>query len=328
MASSRITGTSENVSTYGNGTRDYTSLSTWESATDNDLVTSTTSEVLECYDDAAGFDDSIVIVGATTNTSYFRIIRPASGQGHDGTSNNGFYLNSTTVQDVINISENNFSLQDLIIGHNFNSAATRRSILNGNFDNISIIGCILTNQSNAGAGLARGIETNALATGQVIVNTLIEDADDIAFYARGSARLYNCVARGAGTGFFRNGTGTIAKNCLADNNSTADFTSTGWGAGTSNNASSDGTAPGTDSRTSQTFSFVNAAGNDFHLATNDTGAMNHGVDLSADADFAFDDDIDGDTFGTWDIGFDENGVAPPAVGGGEGGGLLLLGVGA
>ena len=88
------------------------------------------------------------------------------------------------------------------------------------------------------------------------------------------------------------------------------------------------TAPGTSPRINQTFTFVNAAGDDFHLDAADVGADNFGTDLSADANFAFDDDIDGDLFDTWDIGMDENEPAdvPNGAGGFEGS-LTLLGVG-
>ena len=36
----------ENISTFGNGTRDYTDVLTFESDTDNNLVGTTTTEVL------------------------------------------------------------------------------------------------------------------------------------------------------------------------------------------------------------------------------------------------------------------------------------------
>ncbi len=48
---------------------------------------------------------------------------------------------------------------------------------------------------------------------------------------------------------------------------------------------------------------------DYHLAAGDAGAKDYGTDLSGDSFFPFDDDIDGDLFDTWDIGFDENSVA-------------------
>lgn len=61
-----------------------------------------------------------------------------------------------------------------------------------------------------------------------------------------------------------------------------------------------------DNRISQTFTFVDAAHGDFHLASNDAGARDYGTDLSA----YFTTDIDGQTrSGTWDIGADEYVVA-------------------
>jgi len=57
-----------------------------------------------------------------------------------------------------------------------------------------------------------------------------------------------------------------------------------------------------DNDTSVTFTFVDAAGYDFHLASNDAGAKDAGASLSG----TFTTDIDGETrSGTWDIGADE-----------------------
>ena len=62
-------------------------------------------------------------------------------------------------------------------------------------------------------------------------------------------------------------------------------------------------------RISQTFSFVNESGDDFHLTSSDTGARNWGTDLSSDTYLPFSVDIDGQTrptgANTWDIGADE-----------------------
>ena len=72
----------------------------------------------------------------------------------------------------------------------------------------------------------------------------------------------------------------------------------------STNISSDTTSPD-DTFDSKTVTFVDANGDDFHLASNDTNAINVGTDLSA----IFTTDIDGETrptgAGTWDIGADE-----------------------
>jgi hypothetical protein len=48
------------------------------------------------------------------------------------------------------------------------------------------------------------------------------------------------------------------------------------------------------------------SGDNFHLALNDTSALDAGTDLSADGSLAFSDDIDGqERIGAWDIGADE-----------------------
>lgn len=115
--------------------------------------------------------------------------------------------------------------------------------------------------------------------------------------------IYNCTAAGGTYGFVENATMKVV-NCLATGVSSIGFVGT-FAAGSNYNAEDDGNgAPGANSRSSQTFTFVNAASDDFHLASTDTGAKDFGV---ADPDSGgFSDDIDGQTrSGSWDIGFDE-----------------------
>jgi hypothetical protein len=77
----------------------------------------------------------------------------------------------------------------------------------------------------------------------------------------------------------------------------------------SNNASSDGSAPGANSRTGQTFTFIDAVLGDLRLANTDAAAKNYGVSLATDASFAFTDDIAGNPRAaqgaSWDIGASE-----------------------
>lgn len=309
MVSARRTGTNENVQTYGNGTRNFTSLATWESATDNDLVTGMVSEVLECYDDAASFDDRVGISGAITDSSFMRIIRAASGQGHDGTPNIGVTFTNTGVARTFIVAESNFKLQDIIVAENSASGSTSGSV-DVNADACEIVGVLAANATNSGAALMRGIRLGGDNT--IAVDCLASGCDDSGFFIDGSGDtiyLYNCTAVGNGeTGFEEAlSTATIAKNCLSGGNTTSDFAGS-FAASSVTNASSDGTAPGAGSRINQTFTFVNAGGDDYHLDSSDAGAKDFGTDLSGDGVFAFDDDVDGDLWGTWDIGFDEPGV--------------------
>jgi len=318
MATSRKVATNENVQTYGAGGfgRDFTSLETWEGATDLNLVSAAQSEVIEVFDDAASFDDQCVPRGATTNSSYFRIIRPAgtpgeaSWQGHDGTPNNGFNIinTSTALTFMFRIDEDYCQIQDLILAYNLSDADDyMNAIIDDGCTEAALVGIIADVSSNGGAGVIRGFQVQPDA-GEVayIIDCACLGVDDFAFQIDdkdGDGFVYNCTARNSVNGFEwagGSGSGTF-KNCLADNNTT-DFN----GGGGNNNASSDATAVGTGPRINQTFTFINAAGGDLHLDGADTGALDFGADLSADGDYAFDDDIDFDTrSGSWDIGFDE-----------------------
>lgn len=326
MASARKTATNENVSTYGGVSRDYTSLSTWESATDNNLVSAAQSEVLECYDDQASFDDSVSISGATTNASYFRIIRPAgvkgeaSWQGHDGTPNNGVHFIDTTIEDIIEIDEDYCQVQDLIAEHNGNaSPGTRRvfKIDNGTDpDQAAFVGCIAIGDGNAGSSDINCFELQPDNSEGFVIDCIAIRATGKNFdcdAGGGTVRFYNCTAIDGETENFDRSDGTaIAINCLSEGSLGNDFDGT-WDAASDYNASSDTTAPGSNSRISQTFTFVNAGNDDYHLDENDAGALGYGTDLSSDADYAFDDDIDWDVRpATWDIGFDQFVASGPA----------------
>ena len=69
------------------------------------------------------------------------------------------------------------------------------------------------------------------------------------------------------------------------------------------------TGGATADRVSQTFSFVDASGDDFHLQSTDGGARGYGLNLYNHATYPFQTDIDGDDRGgsgaSWDIGADE-----------------------
>lgn len=314
MATSRLVGVSENITTYGTSGagRNYTSFATWEAATDNDLVTLAQSEVLECYDDAASFTEGAITLSSTiTNSSYFRIIRAASGQGHDGTPNNGFTLVYTGDTNGITVNEQWTSLQDLIYIHTANSITQRITIVPA-AANVRIIGLIVK-ATNAGTGGMRGYQSSP-AGDATYTNCLAYGCESIGFFFNSGAGktdyVYNCTAYNCANGFyaFANAGGTvILTNCLSTANSGPDFarSSASVTMTVTYCASEDATADdwgGAGNRISQTFTFVDTATDDYHLGSSDAGAKDYGTDLSG----TFDDDIDGETrTSTWDIGADE-----------------------
>lgn len=118
---------------------------------------------------------------------------------------------------------------------------------------------------------------------------------------------YNCTAINSAFSFVEDATMKVV-NCLSSGATNVGFVGT-FAAGSNYNAESDGNgAPGANSRTLQTFTFVNAAGGDYHLAENDGGAKGFGT--ADPGSGLFSDDCDGQARGaTWDIGFDQY-VAP------------------
>ena len=172
-----------------------------------------------------------------------------------------------------------------------------------------------------------------------VVKCVVTNGHAIGFHTRppsagagGSSVVFNSVAYGCTTGFANDFVGAVYANntafnndfgyvddgnsmkvinCLAAKGSKAGsigFVGT-FAASSDYNAEDDGNgAPGAHSRSGQTFTFVNAAISDVHLAPTDTGARDFGV--SNPLLGMFTDDIDGILrSGAWDIGADEVGGA-------------------
>lgn len=292
MASSRRTGTSEDVSTYDSGGgKDYSSLATWEQATDINCVTGTTSPVLEVY--AGAHDDNDELDGATTSSTYFRIVRPADGEGHSGIpkvdGSVAAFVQSDSGNDVLRIGENYTWFQDLVVKATSNATNSEYNCITETGTGNGFCGTLCVDSTNSGTGMHHGF---LVYNGCIYVNNLSINMETrgFIFIATTSAFVYNCTASENDVGFWNNTSGQELINCLSSGNSSVDidtnFTQT---------TCLDGGSP----------SFVDTSGDDYHLASDDTAAKDNGTDLSGDSDFAFDDDIDGETRSDWDIGFDE-----------------------
>ena len=112
--SSRALPVSYDEYTYNSaGGADYTSLALFEADTDINLVVAMKGKVLTC---ASGVhDDSVVLSGATTNASYFRVIRAASKAKGTPTSGVRFVKIITVSSILFNISETYDSVQDIAL---------------------------------------------------------------------------------------------------------------------------------------------------------------------------------------------------------------------
>ena len=313
MASSRRTGTSEGISTYDSaGGKSYTAVSTWWTAHSADMA-SNISPVLEIYN--GPHDDYIQLSGGAPTASYFPIVRPAAGHGHDGTRNVGALFASTTDTTLLlGIAYSSF--QDLLVSPSLNSVNTRRIIDLGGA-NADAVGMIIYNPTNAGGGSFRPFYS-AVAGEVKWINCRAEDVSVVStaqFWcasASGTAhKFYNCsIVDGSGIGFFTTTSSqAIAVNCLADGMAGVGFSGT-FATGTKNNASSKADAPGTNSQNSVSVTYASPSGNDYHIANIDTAVYGLGFDQSAE----YDDDADNDgAISVWHIGADSIALVTPIV---------------
>ncbi len=158
--------------------------------------------------------------------------------------------------------------------------------------------------NTAGVGVGNYLYNNILYGWDIGIIHSAEDENSPVY----NNTLVNCT-----TGIDGHSQNTLILKNNIISGSTTSFVDT-FHADSDYNATDTGTATGgANDKINQTFTFTNEAGDDFHLASGDTAAIDAGTDLSADANLSFTTDIDGETrSGTWDIGADEqSGVTPP-----------------
>ena len=295
----------------GTGT-DYTSLNAWEAGEQKDLVTADEIAIAKCRCSSGSADTTAVTIdGWTTDeTRYIKIwTDPSENYRHDGKWNTSKYR-LEYAGTVLNIKESNVYVEGLQV-----YISSQSDYLYGIYSDVGISNIKISKNVIKGSGgtstFQRGIYfTNTGSTNIKVWNNLVYDVAGLGMNfvtSQENAIVYNnTIVDCNNVGIQLSYRAVVAKNNLVDNCAGGDFGSETWGSGTDYNASSDGTAPGANSRTNQTFTFVDEANDDFHLASNDAGAKDYGTDLSSDPNLAFSDDIDGDTrSGTWDIGADE-----------------------
>ena len=312
MATARRLPSSYNTSTYGDATRDYTSLSAWESDTDTDLVTATAGEVLDVYNDSE-YTDDVVLEGATTSSDYFRVIRAVSGSEHKGDKRRGITIGTSTEDYVFALREQYSSLYDLKI-------LLGASILYGGVyarqDNgYNILAGLFIFQEDEYPNIGINIDPFSCDGDIYVINCVIAgftySTGGYGIYYDGTngddqkAIVYNTVIADCRYGMYaENDSGCLAKNVVVEARSQA--TNYNWTGNWTQTTCTDD-----DGVNFELFQPVADSEFDdelYPLAHHaDTVANGQGTDLSADAEFAFDDDVRLNTISTWSIG---PGVAP------------------
>ncbi len=314
MTTSRKLPISYNISTFGDGTRDYISLSAWEAVTKIDLVSAEKGEVLDCYADLSEYDDHVNLSGATTNKDYFRIVRAAPGEEHDGTPYTGVrfivpHEDSRTA--ILYVNESNSGFYDLVVKYNANSTGRRIGIMTDKLaHNSKIVGCIVYDTTNS-SGTCRGIQIGNLGFGDdsgyaincIVINTgsPIDQGGAFIGWNNGDHYFINCTAVfGQARGFASPAPGAggycelYAINCISQDHDGPEIS----GTNTKDHCVEGGVI------------FEDPLNYDFHLNINDTAARGNGISECCPTLVVFDDDIDQDIrYGNWDIGADQ--YTPP-----------------
>jgi hypothetical protein len=289
----------EVISTIRSSGGDYTTLSAWEAGEQANLVTADEISTAECYDDwPSGLSDNVTVSGWTVDSTRYVKITVAAGHRHNGTPQTGFYLKKAAgFSSIILVSTDYTRLEWVDVE---NTDAGDAFGLNLNVASALAVNCIA--KANSGGGT-----NGAIYAKNATVRNCLAWGGQYGILAADfqSPVLSNCTVANCGTGYvFGAGGAALVKNCVAYSNTT-NYSGTGFSASSTNNATSTGSddAPGGSSVHSvASGAFVNAASNDFHLASG-SALIGAGTNLYSD----FTTDIDGDTrpsSGAWDIGLD------------------------
>lgn len=309
MASARKTGTNEQVTTYDSGGGEtYDALGDWEAATDTDHVADEETDVLEWV--AGNHDDQVQIDGSTNDSAYFRIMRPVT-VNHGGICvASASYASFTTSASNfgIRIAENYTQVQDIV-------GATSNGSFNGSIFRwlgaasfSAYIGCLHDGGSQIGTFVIGFFSNSRTDSDEVfMINCASQAANQQGVsVSSGIVNAYNCTIEDAGDrGFNINSGATLnAKNCISDNPSSARQDYGGLGTTNLTRCLAGDTTGNPAELDSLNPTYVNVGAGDLHLVVGSDGD-DDGDDLSSDADYPFDTDIDDVTITNWPCGYDD-----------------------
>jgi len=304
---------------------DYTSASAWEAGEQRDLVAADEIALGEITGDWSGGADTTYLlidnVNWTTDATHYISLYTAEDARHPGRWDTNKYVLSVSSQwnGVVRVDANYVRIDGLQIENVWTDATTGNVVginQNGHGDehtnNIIRWGGGGTPDSASDAG----IQYDGAAAGtHKARNNIIYDWYMGMYFDYGAAGttfvLYdNTINDNVSTGIWiQDSVGDVTlymKNNICNGNGAADYNETTFTTYVhSKNISEDATSPDA-SYQSMAVVFVDEANDDFHVDVSDTYARGAGDDLSADAQMAFNDDIDGFMREVaWDIGADQ-----------------------
>ncbi len=288
---------------------EYTNLSAWEAARNANLVAGDRVEIAEVYGDInAG---GCTFAGWTMDDTRYAIVRPAAGERHAGVWDDAKARATVSTGSCFVIDGLN-SMKVVIDGMQLGLTGTQTyssavSSTTSAVGSLHVIGCIQKGPGtfDGNCGVRVGVAGNFYFVANIIYDFysaanqftcgIRNTSASSAVYAYNNT-LYNC-----GRGVKDDYSNIRAKNNLA--RACVDGYQGTFHADSTHNASdiaSDGPATG---RVTFSTGFESAAARDLHITTTDAASL-VGTDLSADAYYPFNTDIDAQTVTAWSIGAD------------------------
>ena len=294
---------------------DYTSLSAWEAGRQGDLPTLDYIEVADC----SGFEDTtgVEIDGWTTDSTRYIEIKADYVGGKWSTN---LYRIYPSADGAIHINEGYVRVHHIQMGmsapHSSDYDSCKIVAIHGGgrpdvrIYNFIIKGCA----TGTSAGYHGGIHVwghDHVADVRVWNGFIYDckcDSDASAlqtFNCTGTLYAYNVTIHNCRYGVRPMSATIDCRNVLTQDCDDGFYEDGGSFGSSDYNLSDIATdAPGANSRNEKTVLFVDEAGDDFHLAANDTEARDNGA--SDPGAGLFSNDVDGQTRGgAWDIGADE-----------------------
>lgn len=309
------------------GLRDF---DTWSDGTD--LVTPNLRWAIACYADARETQPFKISGWTTSPKNHLRIFAPSkpdevgASQRHSGKAGTGFVIDTGTAAHAITIASNEVWLEGLEVTGWLNDTANASwEGIHVAADGALIDGMIIHDDTVVGTTNPNGdaINLNDMQAGQVVTvrNCAIYNISRGAVNYQGSEALLvnieSCTIHNTGTSLAQadgeggisiastTATVSVVNTISVGSGSGEDFKSGAGFGGSSNNLSSDGSAPGAASLTqtpgADLFVSTTSGAEDLHLVSG-AAAVGKGKDLSK----SFDLDIDSQVRAApWDIGADE-----------------------
>lgn len=305
---------------------DYSSLSSWEAGEQRDLTS--VDEIAEAQIDGtwSSADTATVLIGGwTTDATRYISIYTTSTCRHTGKWDTTKYRidNSGNFETGIYISEGFVRIDGVQIRMT-GATLAYTMLLDNNVDAGGEIrfSNIIGWYNGGGTGGSNGLYQFSVGSGSrtlkiwncIFYDFSATDSNGIRGGASWTNYIYNCTFQNCEVGIRGGESICIAKNTVIQDCVICFLSMTSG----NNNVSDDNTQPGTSGQNGEV-TFLNEAGDDFHLDSSDTVAKDNGADLSGDANLAFSTDIDGQTRSSpWDCGADEYIVV------GGGGGVVIV----